>query len=72
LDEFLIPSLQHKQGCTWVLKTLCVHHSIALAAGDENPCILPFPGKAVFVTYGCVPWLRIKSFPDAENAKEMF
>ena len=32
----------------------------------------PFREKPFFVTYGCVPWLRIKPFPDAEKTKEMF
>ena len=29
-------------------------------------------GTPVFVTYGCVLWLRIKPFPNAEKTKEMF
>ena len=32
----------------------------------------PFREKPFFVTYGGVPWLRIKPFPDAEKTKEMF
>lgn len=29
-------------------------------------------GTPFFVSYGCVPWLRIKPFPDAGKTKEMF